>query len=209
MSQEIRGHPQALIDAEKGTLDTLPVSLSHSKDVKPPPSDVPLPSKEKDAGVTTTTQEVILSEKPTEVRCLLHSIQYDPRLSRKFFTFTFGLNMIGLVLAASGHFPYGVKYSGTIVVANFNFAILMRNEVFGRFLYLFVNTQWPPLWFRLGCTSVLQVRHQRHCGQCSADMYHSILAVFTAAAHSLGLFGFCSKSSTIFGSSMSLMTPSW
>lgn len=65
MSQEIRGHPQALIDAEKGTLDTLPVSLSHSKDVKPPPSDVPLPSKEKDAGVTTTTQEVILSEKPT------------------------------------------------------------------------------------------------------------------------------------------------
>ena len=48
--------------------------------------------------------------------------------------------MIGLVLAASGHFPYGVKYSGTIVVANFNFAILMRNEVFGRLLYLFVNT---------------------------------------------------------------------
>ena len=48
--------------------------------------------------------------------------------------------MIGLILAASGHFPYGVKYSGTIVVANFNFAILMRNEVFGRLLYLFVNT---------------------------------------------------------------------
>ena len=62
MSQEIRGHPQALIDAEKGTLDPLP--LSHSKDVKPPPSDDPLSSKEKDAGVTTTTQEVILSEKP-------------------------------------------------------------------------------------------------------------------------------------------------
>jgi len=48
--------------------------------------------------------------------------------------------MIGLALAASGHWPYGMKYSGAIVVANFNFAILMRNEVFGRILYLFVNT---------------------------------------------------------------------
>jgi hypothetical protein len=65
MSQEIRGHPQALVDAEKGTLDPLPRPLSHSKDVKPPPSDIPVPSKEKDALVTTTTQEVILSAKPT------------------------------------------------------------------------------------------------------------------------------------------------
>lgn len=48
--------------------------------------------------------------------------------------------MVGLVIAASGHFPYAVKYSGSIAVANFNFSILMRNEVFGRFLYLFVNT---------------------------------------------------------------------
>lgn len=61
----------------------------------------------------------------------------DPR---KFFTFTFGLNMLGLGLAAGGHFPYAIKYSGAMVVANFNFAILMRNEVFGRVLYLFVNT---------------------------------------------------------------------
>lgn len=48
--------------------------------------------------------------------------------------------MIGLALAASGHWPYGAKYCGAIVVANFNFAILMRNEVFGRLLYLFINT---------------------------------------------------------------------
>lgn len=48
--------------------------------------------------------------------------------------------MIGLALAASGHWPYGRKYAGAIVVANFNFAILMRNEVFGRILYLVINT---------------------------------------------------------------------
>ena len=67
-----------------------------------------------------------------------------------------------------------------MALGNLNFAILMRNELFGRFLYLFVNTcfakvailivlsppsrcliaivdQWTPLWWRLGCTSVLQV----------------------------------------------------
>ena len=48
--------------------------------------------------------------------------------------------MIGLGLAASGHWPYAVKYGGAMAVANFNFAILMRNEIFGRLLYLFVNT---------------------------------------------------------------------
>lgn len=61
-------------------------------------------------------------------------------LGSKLFTFCFSLNMIGIGLAASGHFPYAVKYNGAMAVANFNFAILMRNEIFGRLLYLFVNT---------------------------------------------------------------------
>lgn len=98
--------------------------------------------------------------------------------------------MIGLGLAASGHFPYAANYAGSIAVANFNFSILMRNEVFGRFLYLFFNTlfakvcypplrlpnrweltkkiastqQWPPLWFRLGITSALQHLGGIHSG---------------------------------------------
>lgn len=42
--------------------------------------------------------------------------------------------------AVSGHWPYAKKYGGAMAVANFNFSILMRNEIFGRLLYLFVNT---------------------------------------------------------------------
>lgn len=61
-------------------------------------------------------------------------------ISRKLFTFTFTFNMVGLVIAASGHFPYATRYAGSIAMGNFNFSVLMRNEVFGRFLYLFVNT---------------------------------------------------------------------
>ncbi|KAK0450670.1 hypothetical protein EV421DRAFT_1703900 [Armillaria borealis] len=86
---------------------------------------------------------------------------------RKFFTFTFGLNMIGLTLAASGHFPYAIKYSGAMVVGNLNFAILMRNEIFGRILYFVVNfcfAKWTPIWWRLGCTSVLQHLGGIHSG---------------------------------------------
>ncbi|KAF8497085.1 hypothetical protein F5888DRAFT_1613896 [Russula emetica] len=86
---------------------------------------------------------------------------------RKLFTFVVTLNMIGLVLAASGHFPYGLKWTGAMALGNLNFAVLMRNELFGRFLYLFVNTcfaKWTPLWWRLGCTSVLQHLGGIHSG---------------------------------------------
>ena len=55
--------------------------------------------------------------------------------------------MIGLGLAASGHWPYAIKYNGAMAVANFNFAILMRNEIFGRLLYLFVNTLFAKVIF--------------------------------------------------------------
>lgn len=50
------------------------------------------------------------------------------------------LNMVGLVLAASGHFPYARNWTSAMALGNLNFAILMRNELFGRFLYLVVNT---------------------------------------------------------------------
>ena len=79
---------------------------------------------------------------------------------RKFFTFIVTLNAIGIGLAASGRWTYALRYPGAILLGNLFCAILMRNELFGRFLYWFVNTffaKWPPLWFRLGCTSVLQV----------------------------------------------------
>lgn len=61
-------------------------------------------------------------------------------LTRKLFTFVVTLNIVGLVLAASGHFPYALKRTGAMALGNLYFAILMRNELFGRFLYLFVNT---------------------------------------------------------------------
>jgi hypothetical protein len=77
------------------------------------------------------------------------------------------LNVIGLILAISGVWQYPRHYTSALVLGNLLVAILMRNELFGRFLYLFVNTcfaKWTPLAFRLGCTSVLQHLGGIHSG---------------------------------------------
>lgn len=86
---------------------------------------------------------------------------------RKFFTFIVIFELIGMILAGTNHFPYARKNSGAIVIGNILAAVVVRNEIFGRFLYLVVNTlfaKWSPLWFRLACTSVLQHLGGIHSG---------------------------------------------
>jgi hypothetical protein len=55
---------------------------------------------------------------------------------RRFFTFCVTLNGIGILLAALGKFPYARNHLGALVLGNLLMAILMRNELFLRFLYL-------------------------------------------------------------------------
>ncbi|TFK67219.1 hypothetical protein BDN72DRAFT_799283 [Pluteus cervinus] len=77
---------------------------------------------------------------------------------QKFLIFVMTMNLIALLLAIIGKWDYPRKYPSAFALGNLQIAILVRNEVFGRLLYLVVNTlfaKWPPLWFRLGCTSVL------------------------------------------------------
>ncbi|KZP29258.1 hypothetical protein FIBSPDRAFT_1038934 [Athelia psychrophila] len=86
---------------------------------------------------------------------------------RKFFLISVTLNMVGLVLAIANVWTYPRHYTGACVLGNLLTAILVRNELFGRLLYLLVNTlfaKWTPLWFRLGCTSVLQHLGGIHSG---------------------------------------------
>ena len=55
--------------------------------------------------------------------------------------------MIMFGFAVSGHWPYARHFAGAFAVGNFNFSILMRNEIFGRLLYLFVNTLFAKVSF--------------------------------------------------------------
>lgn len=55
---------------------------------------------------------------------------------RKFFTFVTLLNLVGIIMAALDRFPYAKNHLGALVLGNLLCAILMRNELFLRFLYL-------------------------------------------------------------------------
>ncbi|KAI9508553.1 hypothetical protein F5148DRAFT_1283931 [Russula earlei] len=86
---------------------------------------------------------------------------------RKFFTFIVLLNLVGLILTIMHVWQYPRKYTDALVLGNLLTAILVRNELFARLLYLSVNklfAKWTPLWFRLGCTSVLQHLGGIHSG---------------------------------------------
>lgn len=50
------------------------------------------------------------------------------------------LNLVGILLAALNVWMYARKYTGVFVLGNLFTAILIRNELFGRILYLIVNT---------------------------------------------------------------------
>jgi hypothetical protein len=69
---------------------------------------------------------------------------------RKFFTFVTLLNLTGIVLAALGRFSYADNHLGALVLGNLLTAILMRNELFLRILYIVaiygLRSVRSPLW---------------------------------------------------------------
>ncbi|CAL1704143.1 unnamed protein product [Somion occarium] len=184
------GAAPAYDDAERGTVEIsrpAPVSYPQEKKENTFADDekkamtvtaLEVPATKEKASLTAAPKAPAKKPKKKTSKWILWQIWFNTY--RKLFTICFSLNMIGLGLAASGHWPYALKYNGAMAVANFNFAILMRNEIFGRLLYLFVNTcfaKWAPLKFRLGCTSVLQHLGGIHSGCATSGVAWLILKV--------------------------------
>ncbi|KAL5529069.1 hypothetical protein ACEPAG_5043 [Sanghuangporus baumii] len=177
----MEGSAPAYSDAEKGLIDVheqrpgalvpafAPQTPSHPVDEKKALTTVsvfPAPKEKKEPIPTPAPAPARPAAKKKKVsKWILFKIWFNTY--RKFFTFVVTLNAIGIGFAASGKWQYPLRYPGAFILGNLFFAILMRNELFGRFLYWFVNTffaKWPPLWFRLGCTSVLQHLGGIHSG---------------------------------------------
>ncbi|KAG8741962.1 hypothetical protein FRC10_002228 [Ceratobasidium sp. 414] len=59
---------------------------------------------------------------------------------RKFFTFVVLFELAGMITAGLGHFPYARENTGGFVIGNILAGVVVRNELFGRLLYLIVNT---------------------------------------------------------------------
>jgi hypothetical protein len=55
---------------------------------------------------------------------------------KKFFTLVTLLNTLGIIMATLGRFRYANEHLGALVLGNLLMAILMRNELFLRFLYI-------------------------------------------------------------------------
>lgn len=72
--------------------------------------------------------------KPKIGRWILFELWFNAY--RRFFTFVVTFNLIGIILAATGRFKYAENHLGALVLGNLLCAILMRNELFVRFLYV-------------------------------------------------------------------------
>ena len=53
----------------------------------------------------------------------------------------------------AGKWPYSQQHAGAFVLGNLLIAILVRNELFGRLLYLIVNTLFAKVHFLLRLSS--------------------------------------------------------
>lgn len=132
-------------DAEKGTLDVRSPQIADlAGEKKAADIDVfPVQSLKKDAPVTPSNvaKPPPAPAKPAKKRAplwVLWVIWYNSY--RRFFTVIFIVNFTGLGFAIAGKWPYAARYPGALAVGNLNVAVLVRNEIFGRCLYLFVNT---------------------------------------------------------------------
>ncbi|KAH6649464.1 hypothetical protein F5144DRAFT_634978 [Chaetomium tenue] len=134
----IASPPVAYID-EKKVLET----VSTTDGTVTPPSPPPAPAKK--------------PAKPKPSRWILFQLWFNTY--RKFFTFVTVLNLVGIALAAADKWDYARDHLGALVLGNLLMAVLMRNELFLRFLYLisiYGLRSWAPVCIKIGVTSILQ-----------------------------------------------------
>jgi hypothetical protein len=87
-----------------------------------------------DANALKTTEKKPTPSKPKISRWVLFVLWFN--VYRRFFTFIILFNLVGIIMAALGHFKYAENHTGALVLGNLLLAIMMRNELWMRFLYL-------------------------------------------------------------------------
>ncbi|KAJ3536261.1 hypothetical protein NM688_g6862 [Phlebia brevispora] len=105
-------------------------------------------------------------------------VWYNPY--RMMFTFVFSLNMVGVVVACTHHFPYADKHFAALALGNILAAVACRNEFFLRYLFWVVVKlfqKWTPLWFRIAWTAFLQHIGGIHSGSAASGVAWFIFAV--------------------------------
>jgi hypothetical protein len=128
--------PRAHID-QRIFIDSIFSPLSPIHEGITPSSSVPVLSLSWPAGWKPTNPEPAVKKparpKQKISRWILFQVWFNTY--RKFFTFITLFNLTGMITTALGRFPYAENHLGALVLGNLLAAILMRNELFLRFLY--------------------------------------------------------------------------
>ena len=95
-------------------------------------STILLPTEKSE--VTPPTKPKAQQPKKKVSRWILFRLWFNTY--RMLFTFVTTLNLVGLIMCAIGQFEYAENHIGYLVLGNLLFAVMMRNELFLRFLYM-------------------------------------------------------------------------
>ncbi|XP_026397274.1 adenylate-forming reductase 06235-like [Papaver somniferum] len=89
-------------------------------------------------------------------------------VEKRLFVVCFTLNMIGLILAAIGRFPYAKEKAALFSIANILALVLCRNEAILRVVFMLavkvLGRSWIPVQIRTATTSFLQCLGGIHSG---------------------------------------------
>lgn len=86
------------------------------------------------AALETTVPKKPAPAKPEIPKWVLADLWFNTY--RKFFTLIVLLNLTGIIMTALGRFSYAENHLGALVLGNLLAAILFRNELWMRFLYM-------------------------------------------------------------------------
>ncbi len=148
------GDSQDFDDAEKGLYDNTPnlkvLPVAHVDEKSQMQFDLLSPMSPIYEGITPSSSVPVLTltwpggvpmtkktapkVAPKKSRWILFKLWFNTY--RKFFTFVTLLNLAGIIMASLNRFPYAENHLGALVLGNLLCAILMRNELFLRFLYI-------------------------------------------------------------------------
>ncbi|GJE92420.1 hypothetical protein PsYK624_085740 [Phanerochaete sordida] len=151
----------------------------------PPSSDPPRtnsvqdPEKAEDLGRTKSSlANYVVPTLPKGQKTIVKPVGLWTRLRvwynpyRMLFTAAFVLNIIAIIVAATGHWPYADTRSVALALGSIAVAVACRNEFLLRyFLYwpvVRLFQKWTPLWWRIVLTSLVQHIGGVHSG-CAAS----------------------------------------
>jgi hypothetical protein len=99
------------------------------------------------------------------------------------YTFVLTLNLVGIVVAAAGHFPYARERAAAIALGNVLACVAIRSELFLRGVFILLVAlfqKWTPLSFRIGLTAFLQHLGGIHTGAATSSLAWLIVSTLPA-----------------------------